>query len=71
MEENDVYVEEAPVSHIMHVMPFVRLNIRQEPSLESEIVGFFDMGTDIEVGEIEEGWAEVEQGFVMAKFLED
>ena len=47
-----------------------KLNIRKEPSLDSEIVDVLDDGTVVIVGEQDAEWYKIDAGYIMSKFTE-
>lgn len=46
-----------------------KLNIRADESLDAEIVGTLDDGSEIEIIRKGKEWSEIAGGFVMTKFL--
>ena len=48
----------------------LRLNIRKQPTINSEVVGQMKKGDAIDVKDEENGWYQVKGGYVMAKYLE-
>ena len=54
--------------------PFGRLNVRESPSLNAQILSTIETGTSVRIdpkANTPEGWKAIESGgFVMAEFLE-
>lgn len=48
-----------------------KLNIRKEPSIESEIIGTLTKDTKIGVIEIKDSWAETEMGFINIDYISE
>lgn len=59
-----------PVSKIGTVINCDLLNVRQEPSLDAEILGTLPKDSTLKVKEAIDGWYKIDNGFVKAEFIE-
>ena len=48
---------------------FKGINLRKAPSKNAPVVGVLDHGAKVRVESVENGWAKVDGGYCMAKFL--
>lgn len=46
-----------------------RVYLRSKPEFAGEVVRIVELNEEIEVQKIENSWAKVEEGFILAKFL--
>ena len=62
---------EAPEPRTMTVKcdGFKGINLRKAPSKNAPVVGVLDHGAKVRAESVENGWAKVDGGYCMAKFL--
>ena len=46
------------------------LNVRKDPSLQGDVVGMLEKGTELDVLEEKEGWYLTATGWVMAEYCD-
>lgn len=47
-----------------------RVHLRAKPGFAGEVVRVVEVGEEVEVHEIKNLWAKVDEGFILAEFLE-